>query len=253
MKIRVTSTDNLMTFLKKLKVVDRSILLELTEDKFFCKVHTPDKSVMKYASIDVAHIFDPIEGWEDIKGGRIKIGLMDVSKLIECFKHFRAEEDIFLELNIQEIDGENVTSELNITSNSLKIRIKCADLILLSYVEDKVLSIVHSKEDAIANFKIYNSDFSSVVSLIGLEANKNELLVFRIDKEKVSISGDSFDYNLNIGNTEILTTGPSSVSIYKSHLNYVDSESCACYVHENRIIFFSEQSDSSTAIGIIEE
>ena len=33
MKIRVTSTSNLISFLKKLKVVDKSVLLELTEDK----------------------------------------------------------------------------------------------------------------------------------------------------------------------------------------------------------------------------
>ena len=49
MKIRVTSTTNLIAFLKKLKVVDRSVLLELKEDKLLSKVHTPDKSVMKYA------------------------------------------------------------------------------------------------------------------------------------------------------------------------------------------------------------
>ena len=32
MKIRVTSTTNLIGFLRKLKVVDKSVLLELTED-----------------------------------------------------------------------------------------------------------------------------------------------------------------------------------------------------------------------------
>ena len=52
MKIRVTSTTNLIAFLKKLKMVDRSVLLELKENKLLSKVHTPDKSVMKYASID---------------------------------------------------------------------------------------------------------------------------------------------------------------------------------------------------------
>ena len=58
MKIRVTSTSNLISFLKKLKVVDKSVLLELTEDKLFSKVHTPDKSVMKYAGISNDQIFD---------------------------------------------------------------------------------------------------------------------------------------------------------------------------------------------------
>ena len=88
MKIRVTSTTNLIAFLKKLKVVDRSVLLELKEDKLFSKVHTPDKSVMKYASIDNTSIFDPIEDGSDaVSSDRIKMGLMDVGRLMDCFKH----------------------------------------------------------------------------------------------------------------------------------------------------------------------
>ena len=66
MNIRVTSTSNLIAFLKKLKVVDRSVLLELQEDRLFSKVHTPDKSVMKYASISNTHIFDTIENWDEV-------------------------------------------------------------------------------------------------------------------------------------------------------------------------------------------
>ena len=135
MKIRVTSTTNLIAFLKKLKVVDRSVLLELKEDKLFSKVHTPDKSVMKYASIDNTSIFDPIEDWSDaVSSDRIKMGIMDVGRLMDCFKHFRPEEDIFLELNLQDVDGETVATELKVLSSSLSIRIKCADLSLLSSI-----------------------------------------------------------------------------------------------------------------------
>ena len=102
MKIRVTSTPNLIAFLKKLKVVDRSVLLELQEDKLFSKVHTPDKSVMKYASIDNTHIFDPIEDWDQVSSDRVKMGIMDVGRLMDCFKHFRPEEDIYLEIALQD-------------------------------------------------------------------------------------------------------------------------------------------------------
>lgn len=81
MRIRVTSTTNLIAFLKKLKVVDKSVLLELTEDKLFSKVHTPDKSVMKYASVDNTSIFDPIEDWPSAKADRVKMGIMDLADL----------------------------------------------------------------------------------------------------------------------------------------------------------------------------
>jgi hypothetical protein len=253
MRIRVTSTTNLIAFLKKLKVVDKSVLLELTEDKLFSKVHTPDKSVMKYASVDNTSIFDPIEDWPTPKADRIKMGIMDVSRLMDCFRHFRPEEDIFLELNVQDVDGELTATEIKVLSASLSIRIKCADLSLLSYVGDDILKIVHSKEDQEAKFKIYNSDFTAVDSLCGLETNSQELLNFEIHSDHVIASGDSFRYKLNIGKSDIETAGELKSSIYKSQMNYIDSESYTIYVHDNRMVFFSDQSETSTAIGLIEK
>ena len=225
MKIRVTSTPNLIAFLKKLKVVDRSVLLELQEDKLFSKVHTPDKSVMKYASIDNTHIFDPIEDWDQVSSDRVKMGIMDVGRLMDCFKHFRPEEDIYLEITLQEVDGETVATEIKVLSASLSIKIKCADLSLLSYVEDNILGIVHSKEGQDGKFKIYHSDFSTVVSLCGLETNSQELLTFELSKDSVISAGESFRYKLNIGSSDISVEEPMKASIYKSQLNYVDSES----------------------------
>lgn len=253
MKIRVSSTNNLISFLKKLKIVDKSVLLELTEEKLFSKVHTPDKSVMKYAGISNDQIFDSLTGFSALKSDRIKIGLMDVTRLIDCFKHFRTEEDIFLDISTSMIDNECVATEIQVISASLKIKLRCADLSLLSYVEDKILGIVHAKEDALSNFKIYNSDFSSLISLCGMETNSEELLVFRVVSDQVKVTGDSFDYKLNIGKSDITSNESANSSIYKSHLNFVDTESCFCYVHENRIVFFSDQSDTSTAVGVIEK
>lgn len=252
MKIRITSTTNLIAFLRKLKVVDKSVLLELTEDKLFSKVHTPDKAVMKYASVDITSIFDPIEEWPAKGSDRIKIGIMDVGRLIDCFRHFRPEEDIFLELNVQDVDDESTVTELKVISSSLTIRIKCADLSLLSYVKDEILGVVHSKEGQEAIFKIYNSDFTAIDSLCGLESNSQELLTFEIYKDHVISAGDSFRYKLNIGKSDIETDGDLKSSIYKSQMNFVDSESYTIYVHDNRMVFFSDQSETSTAIGLIE-
>jgi hypothetical protein len=252
MNIRVTSTSNLIAFLKKLKVVDRSVLLELQEDRLFSKVHTPDKSVMKYASISNTHIFDTIENWDEVKSDRVKIGIMDVARLMDCFKHFRAEEDIFLNVKVQEVDSETVATEVEVYSTSLSIKIKCADLSLLSYVDDNVLSMVHSKEEQDGKFKIYNSDFSSIVSLCGMETNSQELLNFELKKEQVIAAGESFRYKLNIGSSDIEVDSDMKCSIYKSQLNFVDAESYTCYVHDNRMVFFSDQSETSTAVGLIE-
>lgn len=255
MKLRITSIPNLITFLKRLKAVDRSVILELSKDKIFCKVHTPDKSVMKYSSV---HISDVVEGdvnWNEYKGSRVKIGIIDVTRLMEAFKHFRPEEDVFLDLVVDLVDDQSVATEMRLTSSSLNIRFKCADLSLLSYVDDKILEMVHSKEGSNANFKIYQSDFSTILSLCGLETNSEEILVFEVSEKNVHSKGDSFRYKLNLGPSEIsLDSGESAASnIYKNQLSYMESETCQVYVHQNRIVLISEQSSTSIAIGLVEK
>jgi hypothetical protein len=155
-------------------------------------------------------------------------------------------------VKVQDVDSETVATEVEVYSASLSIKIKCADLSLLSYVDDNVLSMVHSKEEQDGKFKIYNSDFSSIVSLCGMETNSQELLNFELKKEQVIAAGESFRYKLNIGASDIEVDADMKCSIYKSQLNFVDAESYTCYVHDNRMVFFSDQSETSTAVGLIE-
>jgi hypothetical protein len=252
MKIRITSIPNLITFLKRLKSVEKNVILEITENKISSKVHTPDKAVMKYSSLNFNEVF---EGNIDWKGKeKVKVGLIDVGRVIDAFKHFRPEEDVFLELTLQEEDGEYITSEMRLISKSLKIKLKCADLGLLSYVSDEILQVVHSKDDYIGSFKIYQSDFNTVLSLCGMESNSEEILNFDLTKEDVYSHGDSFRYKLSLALDEISIQGEKMTSsIYKNHLGYMEQETCKVYIHDNRIVLDSETSSTSIAIGIVEK
>jgi hypothetical protein len=252
MKIRITSIPNLITFLKRLKSVEKNVILEITSDKIFSKVHTPDKAVMKYSSLNFSEVFEGTIEW---KGkSKIKIGLIDVGRVIDAFKHFRPEEDVFLELTIQEEEGEYIASEMRLISNSLKIKLKCADLGLLSYVPDDILDMVHSKENSIGQFKIYQSDFNTIVSLCGMETNSEEILNFDLTKQTAYSYGDSFRYKLNIGGEEISIEGNEMTSsVYKNQFGYMEQETCKVYLHENRIVLDSESSSTSIAIGIVEK
>lgn len=252
MKIRITSIPNLITFLKRLKSVEKNVILEITEDKISSKVHTPDKAVMKYSSLGFSEVFEGNIDWKE--KNKIKIGLIDVGRVIDAFKHFRPEEDVFLELTVQDEDTEYITSEIRLISKSLKIKLKCADLGLLSYVSDEILTVVHSKEDYIGTFKIYQSDFNTILSLCGMESNSEEILNFSITKEEVYSSGDSFKYKLALGPDEIsIQEENMDSSIYKNHLGYMEQETCQVYIHENRIVLDSETSSTSIAIGIVEK
>jgi hypothetical protein len=252
MKIRITSIPNLITFLKRLKSVEKNVILEITPDKIFSKVHTPDKAVMKYSGLSFNEVFEGDIQWNE--KSKIKIGLIDVGRVIDAFKHFRPEEDVFLELTIQEEDGEYITSEIRLISKSLKIKLKCADLGLLSYVSDDILGMVHSKENPMGQFKIYQSDFNTVVSLCGMETNSEEILNFDLTKEEVYTAGDSFRYKLSLGLDEISIQGEKMTSsIYKNQFGYMEQETCQVYIHENRIVLDSESSSTSIAIGIVEK
>jgi hypothetical protein len=253
MKLRITSIQNLIIFLKRLKAVEKSVILELTNDRLFSKVHTPDKSIMKYSSVMLNDVLEGEIDWAKLKTDRIKIGIIDVTRLMEAFKHFRPEEDVYLDLTTDKVDGECVTTEIKLTSASLNIRLRCADLGLLSYVEDKILSMIHTQEDASAQFKIYQSDFTTVLSLCGLETNSEELLSFEITEKNVYAAGDSFRYKLNLGPSEINTEDSLQPNIYKNQLSYMESETCQIYVHDNRLVLVSEQSSTSIAIGLVEK
>jgi hypothetical protein len=52
---------------------------------------------------------------------------------------------------------------------------------------------------------------------------------------------------------DIQVDSEMKASIYKSQLNYVDSESYTVYVHDNRMVLFSDQSETSAAVGLIEK
>jgi len=253
MKLRITSIQNFLVFLKRLKSVEKSVILELDKNQIFSKVHTPDKSVMKFASVPLENVLEGDVDWSKLKSDRIKIGILDVTRLMEAFKHFRPEEDVYLELNTDTIDGECVSTELKLISASLNIRLKCADLVLLSYVEDKILQMIHSRDNDGSVFKIYQSDFTTVLSLCGLETNSEEVLGFEIQEKNVHAFGDSFRYKLNLGPSEIVQGDKNLANIYKNQLGYMESETCQIYVHDNRLVMFSEQSSTSIAIGLVEK
>jgi len=114
--------------------------------------------------------------------------------------------------------------------------------------------MVHSKDDFSGKFRIYQSDFNTVVSLCGLETNSEEVLDFQISPTQVYSHGDSFRYKLNIGEEEISSEGKDmNISIYKNQLGYMEQETCSVYIHDNRIVLFSESSSTSIAIGIVEK
>ena len=247
LNFRITNSGNLITFLKKLKMVDRSIILELEGREFFAKVRTPDKSVIKFVGSTIDDFFDG-----DSSPSRVKIGILEIGKLIDVFKYFGPEEETHIEFTAQTMDSALVATGFRVYSPSINIKFKCADISLLSYIEDKIQKTIHTSEGAIISFNVSKDSFSKISSLTTIESNSEELLNFQVHANGLSVKGNSFQYN-------IIKDGPlpeykedSNYTIYKNQFNFIDQENSSFHVQENRIVVISEESNSIIAIGLVE-
>ena len=247
LNFRITNPSNLIVFLKKLKMVDRSVILELQGQDFFAKVRTADKSVIKYVGTKISDFF---EG--DSSDVKVKIGIMEIGKFIDVFKYFGPEEETFIEIIAQTVDNEMVSTGFRVYSPSINIKFKCADISLLSYIEDKIQKMIHATDGALISFHVSKEAFAKLSSLTTIENNAEELLNFEVHSKGLSVKGNSFQYN-------IIKDGPlpgyvkdESYSIYKNQFNFVDQENSSFHVQENRIVVLSEESDSIIAIGLVE-
>lgn len=244
---KIANSNNFIAFLKKLKLVDKSVPLEIEGSNLFAKVRTPDKSVIKFVSVDVNDI---LEG--DFPSERLKIGILEIGKLMDVFKYFGPEEELSLIVDSQPYEGGLIATSLKFSSPSLNIFIKCADISLLAYIDDNIQKQIHSTEGSEVNFEISRENFQKVASLTGIETNSEELLNFDIEENGVIIRGNSFQYNLIKGKTANGFESPSVYTIYKNQFSYIDQEASEIHFHENRILVKSIESDSIIAIGLVE-
>jgi hypothetical protein len=244
---KIANSTNFIAFLKKLKLVDKSVPLEIEGSNLFAKVRTPDKSVIKFVSVDVNDI---LEG--DFPSERLKIGILEIGKLMDVFKYFGPEEELSLIVDSQPYEGGLIATSLKFSSSSLNIFIKCADISLLAYIDDNIQKQIHSTEGSEVNFEISRENFQKVASLTGIESNAEELLNFDIEENGVIIRGNSFQYNLIKGKTANGFETSSVYTIYKNQFSYIDQEASEIHFHENRILVKSIESDSIIAIGLVE-
>lgn len=247
MKFRITNSQNFVAFLKKLKLVDKSVPLEIEGGNIFAKVKTSDKSVIKYVEIPLV---DVMEG--ELPKERLKIGILEIGKLIDVFKYFGPEEELNLNIESQLYDGDLIATNIKFSSSTLNIFVKCADISLLGYIDDKIQKNIHTSEGSELNFNVNHESFQKISSLTGIETNSEELLSFDFKEDGVTVRGNSFQYQIVKGSPATGFNGSKVFTIYKNQFSYIDQEDSDIHFHENRILFKSNESESVIAIGLVE-
>jgi hypothetical protein len=244
---KIANSANFIAFLKKLKLVDKSVPLELEGSNLFAKARTPDKSVIKYVNVDLSEI---LEG--EMPPNRLKVGILEMGKLMDVFKYFGPEEELNFIIESQPYEGDLIATSIKFSSTSLNIFIKCADISLLAYIDDNIQKTIHSTEGSEVNFEISKESFQKISSLTGIESNQEELLNFDVHESGVTVRGNSFQYQIIKGRTANGFTDPRVYTIYKNQFSYIDQENSEIHFHENRILIKSTESDSIIAIGLVE-
>jgi hypothetical protein len=247
LNFKIVNSQNFISFLKKLKLVDKSVPLEIEGTNIFAKVRTPDKSVIKYVCVDSSEI---IEG--DLPSSRLKIGILEIGKLIDAFKYFGPEEELNLSIESQNYEGSLVATQMKFSSSSLNIFIKCADISLLAYIDDGIQKSIHSTEGSEVNFEISKEGFQKISSLTGIESNSEELLNFDVHDNGITVRGNSFQYHIMKDKKAKGFSNPCVYTIYKNQFSYIDQENSEVHFHDNRVLVKSTESNSIIAIGLVE-
>ncbi len=154
---KLHSASNLISYMKKFSIIEKTLLFEIKDDKIIAKTHTPDKAVVKIGSVLVTDILDflPKKDSEEIED--VKIGLFAVDNFISSFKHFD-DKEITLEIVSAEIevDGkkENTGTELKAKSKQLKVNFPCASPSMFRYIDEKLTKTLTDTKESIFSFRI---------------------------------------------------------------------------------------------------
>lgn len=244
-KFKVKSPSNLIQYLNKFKAIEKSLLLELTEDGLVSKSYTPDQSTVKGSKISLR---DVLEGTVPVP--IIKIGISDISKLTGLFKHFSEGDEIFMDLSYADLgDDEIVATELKFYTSSLKINFVCADLSLFNYIEDEMLSkIVDSAiDEKITEFPFPKDAFSKIVSLCNIDST-DDLLNISISNSKIIFKSKSFELTVSDAPSNI----DADFSFFNYQFGFIDQEISTFHIGNDKMIVKSQESDSVIIIGRVE-
>ena len=239
---KVKSPENLISFLKKFSLVESSLLLEVTKDALLAKSHIPDKSIIKYSRIKLD---DVLEG--TVPGEQIKIGIGNISRIVNVFKYFANGDEIFLDLKYEEINDELVGVELTFHNESLKINMPCQDITLFTYINAEMLKKIVKgvSDDKIMDFDFPKQEFVKIQSLCDMDSD-SELIRLKAKDSKLFVCGKSFEYEMK--NAPAIDKN-IELAFRNENFGRIDSEFSRFHISPNKILVKSNDTDTIIVLG----
>lgn len=241
---KIKSINNLIGFLKRFSVIEKQLLLEITADNILAKSNTPDRATVKYSKIPIV---DVLELKSEFKSDLLKIGIIDINKFCNAFKHFNEGDEIFFDVLTDTIGEDLLGIEMKLYNDNLKITIPCQDISLYTYISSDALKrIIKSVADEkVMEFPFPKEVFAKISSLCGMDGSEDHVKVKVTNDGKVYMKGKSFEYHLLDvqGGTDI------ELTFKNNQFGFIDQEISAFHLSPNRMLVKSTDSDTLIVLG----
>ena len=242
---KIKSPVNFVNFLKRFQPIDKGLLLELTPTALLAKSHTPDRATIKYSSLPLA---DVLEG--NVPADLVKIAIYDVGKLVNVFKHFGESDEIFLNLKHEQLGEDHVGIDMTIKTETLKIKVECADLSLFTYIKPEVMKKIIDgvRSEMVLEFPFQKDSFARVNSLCDIDTGNDFITVF-VEDSKVKFKSKSFEIELG----DVPSAKNADLTFYNRQFGFIDPEVSVFMMGLNKMIVKSQESTTIMVIAKVEE
>jgi len=238
-------------WLKRFSSIDNSLLLEIDQVKsmFIAKTYNEERSVVKMSSIKFDEAGLAAKSNKDPK--RVKVGIFNIPRLIKIMDQFN-DVEFTLTVEYQELVNEADTQyageKLLLKNKQLKMNVDCTSLNIFKYIPDALFVDSIATIDTIGSFELSKATLENVNSLNGLDSD-HRFMQIAFNEGKVIVSGKS--YERVIQDSELLVA--AELSIFKEQFSTLDNENYDVDLGEDRLVFKSKDSETTTVISKAED
>ena len=241
--VKKIELPNLVSLIKRVSSMDTSVYLNIDGNNIWSSVYTPTRDVVKSVTMKLPTVME----FDKPLTETIKLSFFSGQKLLQSLGFFDKNQ-ISAEIETFEEEGVIYAEKLILKDNTLKITIFCQDISMgFTSMSDNQIKTVFDETTKTYDFKLSSENLAKITSLQSLD--KNDYLTIYSDEDGVHAKCDSFDIILD--DTYTSTTASKNSVFFKTHLSKMDKEIYDVVVCEQKILFYSTESNTKLATNLV--
>jgi len=241
-------------WLKRFASIDTTLLLEIDEDKqkFLAKSYNDERSVVKYSEISFVDAGFVVKKNKETK--RIKAGIYNISRLMKIMDMYLNTEFTCI-FNYDEVltgDAKDYAAlSIKLANKETKLSVECTSLNIFKYISDDLFHNTIGAVDEIISFN-FTRDLMSKVNTLCVLDNDDKYMSFYSKDSKVYAKGKAFEQLIYTNEIEG-SLEDTKLDISKLQFEKLDDENYQISMGEDRIVFKSTDSITTTVISMVEK